>query len=347
MPLISLLLCSNRPANLAEYFSRLAEVTTDHANVEVVVKIDEGDSEILELVKREQAARSFVIKYEVSEKPDGFHNLWRSYDRLHALSDPDSYFVAIHNDEVFFRTHGWDEVLARYVGRFADDIFRLRVSQYRWRNYRDHWECGYAPDSYAFATRRWIDLQANWGPCEGPDTFQQLVAYYLSKSTWPRQQQIQRDIAVPDIALGGEVALVGLSETERLHRVRAGIRSWKRLVSRRTQIEAARRANMLEAHIRAHEVGVSGADVVEDCSRRRFEVRRRDAPDLVLSYRRKRLGVVATNLRRMLHYFYFGGGGPEIRDAWWKYQRDFCFLRYPNFLGHVRGFLTSRGLMRK
>ncbi len=346
MPLVSLLLCSNRPENLASYFDRLEAVTSNPANVEAVVKIDEGDGESLALVELEKAARPFAIKYLVSARPRGFHELWRSYDQLHALSDPGSYFLAIHNDEVFFRTPGWDEVLARYVGYFDDDIFRLRVSQFRWRNYRDHWECGYAPDSYAFATRQWIDLQDNWAPVEGPDTFQQLVAYYLSRLSWPRQMQTQRDIAIPGIELGGEVALVGLSDTQRIDRVRAGIPGWIRLMSRKTQRAALRRAGLLEAHIRARETDVP-AQVVEDPAKRRFLVRRPGEPDVEVAYRKLRRSIAATNFHRMQHYFYYGGGGPEIRTAWWEYQRDFYFLRYLNFRDHVKGFLTSRGLIRR
>ena len=61
MILASLLLCSNRPGNMATYLDRLEAVTIDPSRVEVVVKIDEGDAAMAGLMAREAGRRPFRL----------------------------------------------------------------------------------------------------------------------------------------------------------------------------------------------------------------------------------------------------------------------------------------------
>ena len=320
-PLVSFNLASNRPEQLAGLLANLHETASDPTCMEVLVLIDEGDAATAETIAREQARRPFPIR-TLAVPPAGYFNLWRGLNRLHReLCDPGAYFVCNINDEIRFTSRGWDVALRRWVGFFPDDIFRLRISKHKLRNYGDFWECGYAPENYAFFTKRWIDVAGgDWNACHGPDSFQQFIAYYLAWAYYPAKSTYCRDIPLFDITIEGEGAFKGLDEKQFWERMRQGWKAWYRLVGHRMQTECSRRARMLQTHIVAHALGHRDFTIVDH--RRHNAIAAIDAkgaPVLDLTgkplrfrYRLSWSKITLTNLLRRPMQNYWCGGGPAV-----------------------------------
>src|SRR4029077_5118179 len=188
---------------------RLQEVTADFAAVEVVVKIDDSDAAMNRLLETEVKRRPFRVAFVSTPAPRDFYDLWKSYDVLLKAADPKAYFAECLNDEMFFRTKHWGSSLRNYVDLFPDHIFRLRTSPQKNRNYYDFWEAGFANDTSAIMTRRWLDIGGGWCPCNGPDSFQQCVAFYFGWLDRFNAGRPQRELAIDDIEVGGHGANAG------------------------------------------------------------------------------------------------------------------------------------------
>jgi hypothetical protein len=329
-PLLSIHLSSNRPGNFIRFLDRLQAATTDMAAVEVVVKIDDTDAAMNRLLAEQVVRRPFRLRYISTPLEGGFFGLWRCYDELLRASDPDAYFVVGLNDEMAFKTAGWDVVLRRYVGLFPDQIFRLRTSVHRHRNYYDFWEAGFANDTSAIMTRRWLAAGGGWCPCNGPDTFQQFVAFYFGWLDRFNVDRSFRELPIDDVEFEGHGANAGLAGREFLQRWGEAIRPWFVLVSHRMQEEAARRAQKLRAHVWAHQQGVNGYEVVDRRRRRRVDVVDAASRRRLISFRyrlsRTRIGI--TNAMRALNYLYYGGGGSAY-PGWRRGLRMYLAARYP------------------
>jgi hypothetical protein len=328
--LISIHIQSNKPENLVQFFDRIANSCDDPSRVEVIVKIDDDHVELNELLPREVARQPFRLKYISTPLVGGFFALWKSMNDMLAVTDPGAYFLLNLNDEMFFVDRGWDTRIARYVGLFPDHLYRLRTSVYRNRNYHDHWECGFAPETSAVTTKRWIETGGNWNPCLGPDTFQQCVAYYFNLINRHVERPRCREIPIDDIRFGGEGAYIGLTGAALRRRVRGATRAWFRLMSSEIQEEAARRAARLHATIAAHEVGIADPELLDDGGRR--VIASRDSADgrtlAEYSYAVPRRWYRHLNAWRAMQFASFGGGGIAARRASLPALMSFLALRY-------------------
>ena len=314
--LVSFNLASNRPENFRAFLDNLEATANDPRRLEVLVKIDDEDAAMQALTDAEKQRRPFPIKVLSSPKGKGYFDLWKSINALHALCDPKAYFVCNLNDEIRFKTKGWDTSLEKYVGFFPDHIFRLATSVSKFRNYADFWECGYARENYPFATKRWIDIQGDWNPCHGPDAYQQFVSFHLTRATWPSKEQYKRDVPIWDFEIGGEGIYEGLSEEDMWLRVQRGWKTWWRILSPAMQREASRRAHHLLAHIWAHENKLTDYRVVESRWQRRVRTVDNSTGRIVRSwwYEINAPRIVLTNLwRRPNKYRLCGGRPPPLR----------------------------------
>ena len=176
---VSIQLNSNRPAQIKKFIESVERTASMPEEVEILVHVDTGDSEMYKVLENEIACRQIRVRYFHTDIVKNFFDLWKPLNLLLKKTDPGAYFIANMSDEFLFLTDGWDEILRSYEHYYSDDIFRIRASKYRYRNYLDCWECGFAPDSLAFYTKKWFDIVGDWNPCFGPDSFQQCVSYYL------------------------------------------------------------------------------------------------------------------------------------------------------------------------
>lgn len=310
---------SNRPSNFSRFLDRLEETTQDPAALEVIVKIDDTDVAMNAHLPLEVARRPFRLKYISTPLPDGFYGLWRSMNDMLRICDPGAYFILNLNDEMFFQTRAWDVALRRYVGLFKDDIFRLRTSFHRSRNYFDFWEAGYVNDTSAIMTKRWIDIGGNWCPCNGPDSFQQCVAYYfgwLHRFEVPATD-IYRDIAIHDIAFGGAGSNSELKSRALYERLRGSRRAWYILMSHAMQEEAARRAQQLHAHIWAERDAAATYLVKDNRRARRVDVLHSQSGDVARSfpYALSWMRISLINFFRSANYGWYGH--PKDGDFRW------------------------------
>ena len=311
MPFISLQLNSNRPRQIQLFFDSIESTADDPQDIEVLLHIDEGDRAMEEVVVAEEKKRRFTLRVLKTSLVKDYSTLWQTLNPLFTLTHADVYFVNVLSDEMLFQTKGWDSVLRKYIGYYPDHIFRLRASQYRFRNYTDVWECGYAPDSITFYTRRWIELQGDWNPCSGPDSFQQCVAFYLYTSDPFSHTQYNRDMPLPALKFTGEGAGVGLEGKAKYARIRINNRAWFILMSHRMQQEAKRRAMLLKSHIIASEKGLDASvSLSESKERKRFELRDGEENLIAqLSYALSWARITLTTISRLPHLLYYQGGG--------------------------------------
>jgi hypothetical protein len=318
MPSFSIQLSSNRPRNIQGLLDNIEATADAPEGVEVLVHIDTGDAATENLLKAEQQSRRVLVRYLQTDLVKGFPDIWKVYNPLFRLTSPDVYFVTLISDEMRFDTRSWDTLLMQYAGYYPDDIFRLRGSQFRFRNYTDFWQCGFAPDSLAFYTRKWLSIQGDWNPCGGPDSFQQCVAFYMFTYDPFSPRQFNRDIAVPHIRFGGEGVSVGMSEAAREKRLRENNRAWFVLMSHRMQEEASRRAMLLNCHIISYlHGGEAKNEITDDKENKIIILRNKENGGMVeaLPYRLSRIRVTLTNLWRapLLHY-YCGGGNAALHQ---------------------------------
>ncbi|HVA15192.1 MAG TPA: hypothetical protein VNF99_18230 [Stellaceae bacterium] len=313
--LLSIHFTSNRPDNFTRFLDRLEATTSDMSSVELVVKIDQDDLGMNRLLPQEAARRPFRIKHISTPLVGGFYNLWRCYDELLKASDPNAYFLLPLNDEMYFLTKGWDVVLRKYVGLFPDHIFRLRTSPHRYRTYYDFWEPGWSNDTSSFMTKRWVELGGGWCPCNGPDSFQQCVAFYFGWLYRFDLARPYREIPIQDVDFGGAGEGGGMSGDALRERHRGALQPWFILMSHRMQQEASRRAQTLHAHIWMEARGVQNLGIRDDRLRRRIEVVDWTSGVVLRSrsYKLSWVRISLTNVLRKINYGYYGGAGDDFR----------------------------------
>jgi hypothetical protein len=321
--LVSIHIQSNKPENLRLFFDRVANSCDDPSRIEVIVKIDDDHEELNRMLPEEVARQPFQLKYISTPLVGGFFELWRSMNDMLAATDPGAYFLLNLNDEMVFLDRGWDTRLERYVGLFKDDLFRLRTSIFRMRNYHDHWECGFAPETSAVTTKKWIETGGNWNPCLGPDTFQQCVAYYFNRLNWHLDAPQAREVPIEDLRFGGEGAYIGLSGDSLRRRVRGATKAWFRLMSEEIQTEAQKRAAKLHAAIIAEARGEPPAPVVDEAARL---VRAPGGQEI--RYGAPRRWYDWVNARRAPQFAAWGGGGAGARAPLARALPGFLALRY-------------------
>lgn len=262
--LVSIQFPSNRPRQFTELIDNLEETLDDTASAEIIVKVDSEDVSMIDCVEALAADRSIRIIPYIATGAGGHFNLWRDQNQLLELGDPSSYFVQNINDEVRYRTKGWDAVLKGYVGTFADHIFRLRCSDHRRWSYEDFLDIGPHPENTAFFTRKWFEVSGNWCDAHSPDAFQQGVACHLESYV------SGRDVVIDDISLSGLEANLLIDDDAALSRKMDQVwEAWDRLYGLDIQENMRARAARLYAHILAIEQGSEAPSIDTSHSDRR------------------------------------------------------------------------------
>lgn len=314
--LISLHLASNNVERLKELFRNINDTAKYPEKIEILIKIDDEDPKMLRFLERHAKSYKVVIRYLSLPRLNGYSSLWIGYNELLKICDSNAYFVSLITDEFRYMTKHWDVALAKYRGLFPDHIFRLRISKFKLRNYFSAWECGYAPDSYAIFTKRWFDISGDWNACNTPDSFQQLVSFFLYRSTLPSPKNIQysRDVPIWDIKIAGDEPYQGLNEIQLKNRVSQAKKDWKTLVSYGIQEEANHRAHRLKAYFFATENNFSNYSI-ESIRHQKLVILRDKNTNAILckfEHRLNKFSIHVVNTWKMLFYDYYCGGNIEI-----------------------------------
>jgi len=254
LPLFSIIVASNRPDNLLALFDNLEETCSDPRFFEVLVKADSEDESTCALLADEAEKRPFSIRAFISPRNGGYYELHHFYQQMLADVSSETYFVVVFSDEVRFKTKGWDDVLRGYVGYFPDDIFRLRISDNKFRQYDNLYECSSYPENFAITTKAWYLASEGMGDFWGPDSWHQVIEFYLSRMPGD-DGFLSRGIPVAEIQMTGISASIGESLPSVFDKVRRSEISWRDLTRRSGQEDFLRRAARLAAKIRLSDLG--------------------------------------------------------------------------------------------
>ncbi len=165
--------------------------------VEVIVSVDKGDENCVNVLKDLQGFSKVRIKYLEGVRSRGYFEANLHYNECLHLSDPQSQFFAIFSDKLKMDTQGWDKKLKNYSNYFEDGLFRVRISCFKDRRYNgDLHDALSKPDNFAFHSRKFVELCGGWGDTWGPDTWAQGVVFFCELLNIN-----DRDIVASDIAL--------------------------------------------------------------------------------------------------------------------------------------------------
>jgi hypothetical protein len=307
--LLSIQLNSNRPAQLMAYFDNIEETADNPQDIEVLVNIDVDNAPMKTLIESEIPKRKFTLKYTQSPRPTSFFDLWKPLNKLLTITDPEAYFLLNISDEMFFTTQGWDTILKKYVGFFPDHIFRLRASRNKFRSYFDRWECNFSQDSIPFTTQKWINIVGDWNPCFGPDSFQQLTSFYLSKESAFSNENYLREIPIIDIQFSGDIPSLGLDAAKSWKMFSDSIKALQICQSYKMQLEARRRAILLKANIYIDERQLVSPEIVDLKEQKKIAILVQGKTITTMSYKLNWLSInLANQWRKLFFYHYFGGG---------------------------------------
>jgi len=310
--LLSIHLQSNNPKNFSGFIKSLEKYIENIALIEVIVKIDDNDSQMNSLLEELVKNSKISIKYISSPLLGDFSDLWRSMNDILHICEKETYFIWNMNDEMRIPIKGWDNILTEYVDIFPDGLFRLRTSRFRHRNYTDTWECCFAPETSAITTKKLIDTCGNWNPTLGPDTFNQLVAYYFSYHDRFNGNKETRDIVINDFIFEGEGASIGDNKKDIAKRLFSTTSSWYKLVSYKTQLEASKRSQLIQAQIYKEKYFKESKEYndIKIIQKNKNIIIILDEVELYrFPYKISRLKISISNFLKSLQYFKFGGGG--------------------------------------
>lgn len=247
--LISILFNTNNLDNTLHILNQFYNKTKNPKKIQFCIKIDNDNKAEKDKFLQELSKFKFNFIILASPKGRGFIDLWQWVNFLYKSSSKNATFVMNISDEMYIENKDWDVKLESYINYFNDGIFRLRTSVFKNRNYTDIFECGYAPDTTAIYTRKYLNIQGDFSPCFGPDNGQQLVAYYLSKINLPRHYQFSRDIVTEGINFIGQGTNIGLTENQKLKRNNLNIMLWKNLYKYKNQNLLFKRARKIQIEI--------------------------------------------------------------------------------------------------
>ena len=263
----SIILASNKPDKFSGFMENLEKTCASPRSFEVLVKVDEEDTATVERVKEEARKRPFEIKPLISPREGGYFTLHHAYQKLFMeFSDPGTYYASVLTDEIRFDCQGWDELLASYIGRFPDDVFRLRISENRNRNYYSVRECLSSPENYSVATRRWYELTEGMGDVFwGVDSWHQCIEYYLGQLQTPKEWQgVFRGLPVDGIRIVGTEAGEGWAGEAMEYRRIMVEKGWQACQTYEAHQKMLRHATRLAFHVYLNEKGWGHYDVRED-----------------------------------------------------------------------------------
>tara|TARA_X000000950_G_scaffold127002_1_gene158818 strand:+ start:20105 stop:21133 length:1029 start_codon:yes stop_codon:yes gene_type:complete len=243
--IFSLHLNSNKP-NKFEYFAKsFLENMSNPNTLEIIVHIDQDDQLMKAKIEAINNKYNNTIKYIESNMIKNFNDAWKPLNILLNETSDSVKIIACLSDDIQICTKKWDLILLKYAKESnKSNIFRIRCSQYKNEKYNNVWECAYKPD-FSFYSKKWIDTVKCWSPCIGPDTYQEIVSFYLNMCG----AEYNMSIVDNKISFEGEKILTGLSIQERIIRAKLGYKSFSKIISYNIQKKAIKSAELLANEI--------------------------------------------------------------------------------------------------
>ena len=239
--IISLMVPTRRPSQLYPLLDSI-EKNTNHKNlIEVIIKLDDDQKEFYTELESKIKNYSFEIKILISARLFGYFSMWIFKQIYWKMSNKDAYFLAMFTDEARFED-GWDDVIRKYYKFYNDDVFRLRLSHFKYFNYSNIGQSNIFPDSFPIFTRKWLEITNGFGDFWGSDVFHQCVSYHLSRGTAAfyttfTKNNILRDVVINENIVTN-ISIFGddIEEEESKAKTLLIHDEWLRMMSRKSQI---------------------------------------------------------------------------------------------------------------
>tara|TARA_B100000768_G_scaffold163465_1_gene164761 strand:- start:8606 stop:9643 length:1038 start_codon:yes stop_codon:yes gene_type:complete len=319
--LISIHLNSNKPKSFKKFISSIVHNSQNLENIEILVSIDKNDIKMIDVIKQINCNKKDLIRYIETDLIKTFADAWKPLNLLLEETSESVKFISCMSDDIIFKTKNWDAIILKYENTFEDNIFRIRCSKYKNEVYKDIWECGYKPDSYAFYTKKWLNILGQWNPCIGPDTFQECVSYYMRKYG----EKFHRDVILNEIEFDGQGVSTNLGLKDRMGRSRIYYKAFFKLVSYKIQKLSSESAFKIVKEIN----GVSKK----------------------MSYIKINKGKLQlTNLSRRFNFFYHRGSPKHIINSKTKniFFMLWCYLNFfDNIIITIINFLHKKNYLIK
>tara|TARA_B100000287_G_C20674882_1_gene794837 strand:+ start:6706 stop:7737 length:1032 start_codon:yes stop_codon:yes gene_type:complete len=317
--LISIHLNSNKAENFEKFIHSIIKNTNNIEILEVLVSIDQDDSYMKDKVNEINSNYPTLITYYETDLIKTFADAWKPLNILLLNTSETVKYITCMSDDIEFETKDWDKIILSYNNYFEDNIFRIRCSKYRNEEYVDIWECGYKPDSYAFYTKKWLDIVRMWNPCIGPDSFQECISFYMKTYG----QEYNRDVINQEIVFRGQEVSSGLNFKNRINRSRIYYKAFYRLVSYRIQKIACKKSH----------------NIVCNISKKNTKIRN-------ISF----IKYSFTNFIRRFNFFYYRGSPNHIINSKIKNIAyiAWCYMGFlDNILIKITYFLYDKKILKK
>ena len=246
---ISLHLNSNKPKDFNYLVESVVKTSFDISSIEIIVHIDKGDEKMKEIVNQVNMKNQNLVNVLETNIIDSFSDAWKTLNLLLKKTAPKVKIISCISDDLRFVVPDWDKKLLSYDNLFEDKIYRLRCSMYKNQKYVDIWQCGYAPDSYAFYSKKWLEIVNQWCPCIGPDSFHECISYYMSKIS----KKYDRNIVVKNVSFDGQSVSTGISLSTRLNRTRIYYKAFFTLMSCKNQRLALQNAKNIITNLKNYD----------------------------------------------------------------------------------------------
>lgn len=250
-PLLSILLVSHQSHHMKGFLENISQTVEDPSSIEILISFDQGDLAMRKVL--DDAVQSSHLNIRTLENA--------SIQQLFAIASKESYFFQFLNDEVRFKTKGWDKILASYINFFDDHIFRLRLSAFRYHNYFSHHDCSILPENVSFITRAWLEAAGGIGASSQPAIWHQHVDYHLG--------QMEGINDIPGIFRSIPINNIEMTQVEKLE---IGFEQWK-MCSVRAQQEFRGIASRMFAYMWTKNAGIENFAVIEDKSEKKITIR--------------------------------------------------------------------------
>lgn len=244
--LISIQLNSNNPVKFKKFALSFFDNSENISALEIIVHIDKNDVAMLKVISDLNLKYDNGIKYVETDLVNDFNDLWKPINILHQKTSDSVKLMACLSDDFYVKTKNWDKLILNncennYV---RDQVFRIRCFKNRSEKYNNIWECIYKPDA-SFYSKVWIDTVGYWNLCIGPDTFQEIISFYLNSYG----ENYKRSIIEKKIDFKGQEILTELNIRDRIKRTKLGYKSFCILSSYKIQKQAAHSAFLIAKKI--------------------------------------------------------------------------------------------------
>ncbi len=167
-----------------EWFKSVIAHTDNLSNVEAIVKLDECDpglQEALEII--EEYKSKFTIKYLISPRGRGYHDLSKHYMDLLFLLDINSKMIMAGSIDMRFQHKGYDTVLLESDKIYEDGIYvmHLKLMQpFTNNSITSVNRAAQHVDAFPVWSRKWIETQGHFGYNAFNDGYTSIVEYLLA-----------------------------------------------------------------------------------------------------------------------------------------------------------------------